>query len=220
MKKTKHILFLSIISLFCLDKANASCTQEELDAFKQIEDKFTAVYKYDLELKTNTVTIFNPDWDKYRLLVDFNDESTCKNIDGYIICSNIEMGNYEVSLSGKSSTCNDTLKTIKIKVSKYNKYYNEPLCEGIEEFVLCQPTYDKDIDYDTFKSRVNTYKKSKEKENNQEEDNQQTTEKNEITRYIENNLLTIIIISVFTILVVITIILTAKSIKKSRRLEW
>ena len=219
MNKTKHILFLSILSLFCLDKVNAACTKEELDAFKQVEDKFTAVYEYDLEQKTNTVTIYNPDWDKYRLLVDFNDESTCKNINGYIVCSNIETGNYEVSLSGKSNTCDTTLKTIKVKVSQYNKYYNDPLCEGIEEFVLCQKTYDKDIDYETFKSRVNTYKKSKEKEINQEEDSQQTTEKKEITKYIENNLLTIIIGSVFTILVVVTIILTAKSIKKSRRLE-
>ena len=99
----------------------------------------------------------------------------------------------------------------------YNKLSEDPLCEGNEDFVLCNPSYDKEIDYDTFVSRLNTYKKNK--GNNPSSSSNSVKEENAIITYIKNNLVSIITITIFIILVIITIILTAKSIKKSRRLE-
>ena len=98
------------------------------------------------------------------------------------------------------------------------------MCEGIEEFVLCQPTYDKEIDYDTFVSRVNTYKKTKQEKVVDEPQKETENKKinviiNNILKFIQDNLFTITIITVFAIAIIVTIILTAKKIKKSRRLE-
>ena len=121
-----------------------------------------------------------------------------------------------------TETCDDVLKTTILKLPKYNKYSEDPLCEGIEEFDLCNSTYDKEIDYDTFVSRVETYKRTKNKNENINNDNDTGNNNkllNNMKTYIEENLIQIIIVTVFIILVVITTIITAKSIRKSRRLE-
>ena len=91
------------------------------------------------------------------------------------------------------------------------------MCKGNEEFVLCQPTYDKDIDYDTFKERLEVYKKTK-TENNAKNNN--TKKENIVINYIKNNIVQVSLIAISLVLVIIIIISIAKRQKKSRRLEW
>ena len=132
-------------------------------------------------------------------------------------CYNCKPQKYDIYIIGQTEQFDDILKAITLNLP-YNSLSEDPICEGIEEFVLCQPTYSKEIDYDTFVSRVNTYKKSKVTQSSSNNNN--SNKENELITYIKENLLTIITISIFIILVIITIILTARSIKKSRRLEW
>ena len=135
-------------------------------------------------------------------------------------CYYFEPGTYRIDIVGKKQACDDILKTINLKLIKYNPYSEDPLCKGIEEFVLCQPTYEKELDYDTFVSRVNTYKKTKQNKIDKEQNNQkENTNLDKIKSYIKENLVQIIIIIIFIILVIISTIIWINSIKKSRRLE-
>lgn len=221
MIKNKKLLSIISLSLLIPTIIYADCTKEEIDNFKKIEDDYKVTYDFDKDTKLYTLTFYSPNPDLYDFIGE--DEtvfSNCEVLDDNMAkCSNIKPNTYNFEIVGVTTNCNETLKKIEITLPKYNGYYNDPLCEGIEEFVLCQPTYDKDIDYETFVSRVNSYKKnhqSKPIDNNTKEE---VKEENKLIQYIQDNLFQIIIVIIFIVMIIITIILTAKSIKKSRRLE-
>ena len=224
MKKNKYLLIITLLSLLYPIKTHAECTKEEIDYFKQIESKYKVTYEFNKSTKDYTLTyhIANPEKYDYAItsgitediLVEFN-----KINDNVIEVNKIPPGNYTIEVMGITETCNDTLKKINLKLPNYNKYSEDPLCEGIEEFVLCQPTYDKEIDYETFSSRVATYKKNLKQNETTDDIDEITEEENKIITYLKNNMFQVITVSIFIILIIITIILTASSVKKSRRLE-
>lgn len=218
MQRKKQFLLLLSLFFISSNSVYASCTQEEIDNFKKIEDQYKVTYEFDIESKTYTLTFKNPNPTKYGYALmteqDVNYEKIDENIQKI---KNIESGEYEILVYGTIENCMGEIKKINLKLPKYNKYYNDPMCKGIEEFVLCQPTYDKDIERDTFESRINTYKKSKEtKEPTNKND---INEENKIIKYIEENILQISTIIIFIIMLTITLVTTVKSIRKSRRLE-
>lgn len=218
-KYKKLTLFFLLFSLFN-PKVYASCTTEEKNNFKKVEDKYTAIYQYDEETNTRAILIKGPELLDYAINIDINSTAECKETeDSDILCTNVDTGKYTYTVIGNTDTCNDILKSGTITVADYNPYYNDPLCEGIEEFVLCQRTYDKKIDRSTFESRVATYKKSKSSSSNSSNKNDEETNTDKIIEYIKNNLTQIIIIVIFIILILITIVLTIKNVKERRRLE-
>lgn len=223
MKKNKYIILTLTLFLLNIQTTYAACTQEEIDAFKKIEDEYTVKYEFDKTSKTYTMYFNTPKPEKYRFQIYSEVQVNCTNTEGNTKkCINFPAGPYDIEVIGVTNTCNDVLKQITLELPEYNKLSEDELCKGIEEFVLCSPTYDKEIDYDTFVSRVNTYKKTKEKEEKNkvgDEEPEDETIADKVLYYVKNNLVQIIIISVFIVLVIITTIITAKSIRKSRRLE-
>lgn len=221
MKKIKYQIFTIMLFLMCITNTYATCTKEEIENFKKIEDEYTVKYEFDKNTKTYTIYFKTPEPEKYRFQIYSEKKLECtKPEDNVSKCINFPPEEYDVEIIGATNSCKDVLKTINLKLPEYNKFSDDPLCKGIEEFVLCNPTYNKEIDYETFVSRVNTYKKTKHKtetqlNNEQEED----TFFQNVLEYIKENLVQIIIILTFTILLTITIIITAKSMRKSRRLE-
>ena len=158
---------LAIFSLFILlpNVTYADCTKEEKDYFKQVEKEYKVTYKFNQETDDYTLIFYNPYPERYTFLYENSDSNGIDfDYDGntmILYISGFSSGVYDYEIVGITDTCDDTLKEGTVNLTKRNNYYNDPLCEGIEEFVLCQPTYDKEIDYDTFVSRVNTYKKTK-----------------------------------------------------------
>lgn len=215
------LLFIALLSLFIPSTIYADCTKEEINNFKKIEDDYKITYEFNKDTKLYTLTFYSPEPDIYDYTSpDSNTFLNCEVINNNTVkCSNIQSDEYNFEIIGMTDSCDITLKKIKITLPKYNTYSEDPLCEGIEEFVLCQPTYDKDIDYETFVSRVNSYKKNHPVKEDIDEKKEEPKEQNKIIKYIQDNLFQIIIMIVFITLVIMTIILTAKSIKKSRRLE-
>lgn len=225
MKKHKFLLSILSLSLFIPSTTYADCTKEEIDNFKEIEDEYKVTYEFDKDTKTYTINFVNPNPGNYgyKLIYVKNEKTKLEYnlttiIEKNYSKTNFSSGNYIFEIYGNTDTCNEKLKSKTLVLPKYNKYSEDPLCEGIEEFVLCQPTYDKDIDYESFVSRVNSYK-NKMSNTKKEEEPTVVKEENKILKYVKDNLIQIIIIIVFIIMVIITIILTAKSIRKSRRLE-
>ena len=221
MNKFKYLIFTLVVFVMNVHNILAVCTQEEINAFKKIEDNYTIKYEFDKSTKTYNL-YFNASKPKeFYYTIYTEDNLNCSAINETTMkCINFASGEYEVEIVGVTNTCNNVMKTIILKLPKYNKFSEDPLCEGIEDFVLCNPTYDKDIDYETFVSRVNTYKKNhQENETETPKTEEETETPNEILDYIVNNWLNIIIISIFVILLIITIIVTYKNARKSRYLE-
>lgn len=226
MKKNKYILLTTMLFLFNIQPTFATCTQEEINNFKKIEDEYTV--KYEIDKSTQKYNLYftatMPQQYYYKIYTD--EALNCDaQSDTTIKCADFVSGKYEVQIIGVTKSCNDALKNIIINLPKYNKYSESELCKGIEEFVLCNAAYEKEIDYETFVSRVETYKKTltkKEEQNKpieEEKDEQKNELLNNIINYIKNYWLECLIVMVFIVLVIITIIITAKSIRKSRRLE-
>lgn len=223
MNKLKFAL---IISLFIvLPKLTyANCAKEEIDYFKKVADNYKITYKYNKNTRDYAVNFYNPEPNKYEYKVYASKESFANYnyiSDNETSYSNVVPDEYYIEIIGITDTCNDIMKTITINITTKNNYSNDPLCEGIEEFVLCQPNYDKDIDYETFTSRVNTYKKTKETKKTNEPINEEKNSKiiNKILEIIKGDTFQIAIIIALAILLVIVFILSAKSARKSRRLE-
>ena len=225
MKIYKYTILTFILFLLGISNIHASCTQEEINNFKKVEDQYKVTYEIDKTTKTYKVTFFTPAIDKYTYTIDEKIETnTFDSVsDESIAISGIKPGEYQINVIGVTEECDEILKKIALKLPKYNHMADDPLCKGIEEFVLCNPLYDKEIDYESFVSRVETYKANKNKTQlddvGEEKDKIENENLNRMIKYLKENLIQIIIIVVFVILLIITIAVTAKSIRKSRRLE-
>ena len=218
MNRKKYITLTLMLSLLCMNKTYASCTQEEINEFKKVEDEYKITYEFNKDTKEYNVTFKGIDIVNYQYHFDttLNLKKYISSTNKSVTFGNVKPGKYTMKIFGNTKECDELLKTINLNLAPYNKYSEDSLCEGIEEFVLCQPTYDKEIDRETFESRINTYKRTKNKNQKTPEIKQ---EENEILVRVKENLVQIIIILIFIILIVITAIVTIKSIRKSRRLE-
>ncbi len=218
----KKIIMITLVSLIVnTNIIYAECTSKDTDYFKSIEDKYQTTYEFNKDTKTYTISLTYEDTSSFTYRIDGSgiDDKNIKFSDNKLLIDNLNSGQYTIYVIGASDSCNDVFKKETITLPQYNQYAYDPACEGIEEFALCSPTYDKYLDYNTFISRVNSYKKSK--TNNDKPDNN-VEEKNTILEWLKNNYF-YIIYAVIGIVVLLIIILTIKAIynneRKRRRLE-
>lgn len=227
MKKKKYILLTLILSLLSIDSVYAGCSEESKKEYEQIRHQYKVTTTFDSNSKKYTVRIEKANTDKFAYTTSITAEYDCKIMSDTVTeCYGIEPGkSFYVYTMGKTNDCDIMLNEEEITLKKYNQYYGDPLCTGIEEFVLCQELYDREIDRETFESRINKYKKSmenkKQQEEKEEELKKQQEEKilNKVVSYVRTNQIQVIIIIIFIILATITAIIEIKSSKKSRRLE-
>lgn len=218
MKKVITIILVSLI--INTNIIYAECTTEEQEYYKSIEDKYQTTYVFDKESRTYTMTLTYGDISTFSYSIE-GDGMEIANIEvtDKIIVSNLAPGQYIAFVVGLTDSCNDVLKKEEITLPQYNQYAYDPVCEGIEEFVLCSPTYDKELDYDTFISRVNSYKKNKA---NQDKTDNNTEEKPTIKEWFKDNYM-YFIYAIIGIVVLLIIALIVKVIynheRKRRRLE-
>lgn len=222
MNKIRTLLFLSLFILLP-NVVYASCTKDELNYFKRVEDNYKVEYKFDKNTKTYDLYLHSPERKKYTFDINgYEDKITSiYEENGVVITnlSNIAPGTIKIKIIGNTTTCDSILKTYDLELAPYNYYSEDPLCEGVEEFYLCQPTYGKEIDYDTFVSRIEIYKKNHTVTDEKTDDNR-FYYTDLIINFLKENMFEIIASIIFIIVLTVTIVLTAKSIRKRRRLEW
>ena len=229
MPKLRKILFTLLLVTIPF-YVYADCESDKKE-FERIESQFKVSYEYNANNDSFTITLYNPQYNKYSyLFYDF--EAYEKDINTNGATKTIKIKGYKKTefkyWISKEKNCK-SLKNETITLKKPNKYANSDLCDGYEDFVLCQEDYEKEIDQETFESRLETYKQSLEKEKEIEiQEKEEKKEKEKITfsqiidkiiDFIEENLTTIIIVIVFLIILTVSTILMVKSYIKSRRLE-
>lgn len=225
MNKFKYLSSILIVSVMNIHTVLASCTQEEINTFKRIEDDYTVKYEFDKSTKTYNLYFTASKPELYDYVIRYNEKLNCEEVNDTLSkCMGFKSGEYTIQIIGKTQTCNHLFKEFTLKLPKYNKLSEDPLCEGIEEFVLCNPSYEKEIDYESFVSRVEIYKKKNKPatEDNLTGTNNKKDENEIITKainYLKDNWIEMTIVLIFVILVVITTVISIKSARKSRYLE-
>lgn len=218
----KKIVVIMIMLFMTNIKVYAECTTEDKEYFKSIEDKYKVSYDFDKETKTYILNLTYADLSSfsYEIVGDGIENSHTDIVENKLVIKNLIPGQYNVYIVGVSDSCNDIIKEINLTLTNYNKYADDPACEGIEEFVLCSPTYDKELDYDTFISRVNSYKANK--NSNDNNNNNDNKDSNKIIDWIKENYMYIVYV-LLGIGILTAIIILAKKIynhaKQRRRLE-
>lgn len=225
MIKKKYIALIIILSLFSVDNVYADdCKMDLIQEFKKIENRYKINYRYNIEKNSYTLILNYSTSKDYEYKTYDMENIECEQINKTTKeCHGFEIGTYKYQIDGKNDECSQTVKVMDIEIKELKNYSNDQLCKGVEEFALCQKDYYKDIDYETFISRVKSYKKTKiEKEKLQKikkQEEEKNALKNNVNTFIEKNKIQIIIVTIFIILVIISSIVMFKSARKSRRLE-
>lgn len=218
----KRIIIITLVSLiFNINIIYAECTSKDTDYFKSIEDKYQTTYEFNKDTKTYTLKLTYGDTSSFIYDIEGPgiENASIEVIDNKLVIKNLNPGQYTIYVEGANNSCNDIFKKEKIVLPQYNQYAYDPACEGIEDFVLCDPTYDKYLDYNTFISRVKSYKKSK---TNNDTPNNNVEEKDNVLEWLKDNYF-YIIYAIIGIILLLIIVLIIKAIynneRKRRRLE-
>jgi len=115
-----------------------------------------------------------------------------------------------------SDKCDNVIDTITFRLPKFNIYSLDPLCKNIdgEKFPLCGKYYEYEVSYDSFKERVEHYRKTYNIDNNS--DNKQVQKSNffdTILDYIKSNVIYIVggLVCVLFILIIVLVIRKKKN---------
>ena len=157
MKKIIVFLMLLIIPL----KTEAYyCNYEKYNIAQKKASNVNLMVNYEIvdNEATFIVTIYN--LQKYqRIVQDSNKKEYKYNGNDSIILRLKESGIHKFYVYSSENICDEKpLKTLYAEIPSYNKYYNDPLCVGLENYKYCQKWSSLDITYDEFKKGILEYK--------------------------------------------------------------
>lgn len=179
MKKIKYLILFSFL-LFTPNIVKAyGCNASEFSRLQKLASNIATSYTYTESFDANnighaifTVKINNLNNELY--LQDFYTEQ----IYGY---SNSEMVFYNqkpgkkitLTVYGNNEECvGRRINNLYISLPNYNPYYKDPICEGYEDYDLCQKWYKTDYSYDEFKKAMTDFiYKEEEKKSNDDDNN-------------------------------------------------
>ena len=179
-KKMKKIFTIITMLLIFIPQVNANCDSTRVNELRSKAKNIEITYelnttkdnKYDEQDDAN-VNDFGenvPEGNLNIIISGLTEEFEIKEAtynriyrnenseDGVIILKNELNGARTFKVY--SIECNKEVRTIFIKLPRYNIYSTDPLCEGIsgKDLSVCDTWYEKEIDYETFKKRVEEYK--------------------------------------------------------------
>lgn len=213
MKKFKIALLVFILMLVNNSNVLAECSSEEVQVLKEkasnIEIKLNLRENVEGEFGTlNKVydVIVNNLTEEFFLIDGFYGESygiRDKDENGQIVFKSYMPGIHNFKIY--SQECGTLISTIKVEVPRYNPFFGDPLCEGIsgEDLDVCGEWYSGELDYETFKAKVEKYKKS----NSLENDN------NSNSSFSINKIVIFLVVSVLVVVTIISIVI----IKRKRK---
>lgn len=171
MKRYFLILILLIIPISV--KAS-ECDYQDMARYQKLASNIN--FSYDFVESNNTVsfniTVSNMHNDLYIV-----DETTGNVFSSATVGSsetvlyNYQPGNdYKFSIIPYDIYCfEEVVMSRYVNLPAYNPYYNDPVCQGNEQYKLCQKWFKMDYSYENFVKNVNNYKENLNNEENIEE---------------------------------------------------
>lgn len=152
----KKIIFCVLLFMPFIVSAG-KCSYSEIADLKKIASNITSKYEYvENEEVTFNITLANLSKKIYVV----EDKTRYDYVDNEIVITGYESGK-KVKYYVYSVDCDKVLlNTIIINLPYYNEYYQDSLCNGIENYQLCQKWANVEMDYATFVNKVTKYKES------------------------------------------------------------
>lgn len=173
MRKFSIYLVFIIAFLLFMPKVSAKCTYSRTSELKKIASNVNVTYTYNIveDKATFDIKFANLTNDIY--LYDSFNEKTYNQV-GEIVLSNFKDGiKYRFFIKSNDKDCKDEILITKyVTLPKYNIYYGDPICRGIEDYALCQRWGTFNItSYTAYKTQINKYKESLIQKDNKNEEN-------------------------------------------------
>ena len=219
-KRLCQFIMITII-FFSIPICKADCSNEEIADLKKEVNKVKVEYEHIDDFETddgekdynrfNVNIIIIPN--NYYIMFDDGLNYKLVPTDGKItqILSN---GKWTIKIY--SDKCDNVIDTITFRLPKFNIYSLDPLCKNIdgEKFPLCGKYYEYEVSYDSFKERVEHYRKTYNIDNNS--DNKQVQKSSffdTILDYIKSNVIYIVggLVCVLFILIIVLVIRKKKN---------
>ena len=219
MNKKLLILIISLLFIPCTALAE-DCTTDQIDRYKKLANEIQTTFDYveDSEGVKFNINFYNVYKELY--LVDyktFDSLAIYKNNNNPIIAQGYAPGKtYSLSVLNDGSTCKQTIITrISITTPNYNKYYNDPLCEGIETYFYCQKWVNiGSVSYEEFKKNVNNYIKQQEPTKTDDDNKPEDNTVNRVRSFVANNYIYITLGVVLIALIIVIIY------KRKKKYDW
>ena len=146
MNKKKYIAFPILLSLLCINSVYAACTEELENEYIKIKNQYKITPTCNSIEKNYTVRIEQPNTNKFRYATAITSQYKCEKISDTVTeCYGLKPGtSFNAYILGDTKECDIMFKEEEIYLDKLNKFYGDPLCEGIEDFI-----YDKEWFYDS-----------------------------------------------------------------------
>lgn len=202
------LLFVFNLNVLALEK----CGNDKVEELKKQADVISAVSQFDEDglangiFNNNIVTIYGLPDDFYVISksrsVLFSSEDV---VDGAI---NKEVSYGDGELYVYSYSCPEQkLKTIKVELKKYNKFYDSTECDDVRDKIeICEKFYDTDnLSYSVFQKKLNEYKKNNKKN---------IINNFNLIKFIKDNIF--VAVGLVFIIIVVVVALIAKKIKNNR----
>lgn len=164
MKKFIRIILFTFFIILPF-KVFGACTVDDKVRYLTLASNITTSYDYiEADDKVAfSITIHNVHKDLVVKdnVTNRNYSSNRNDLNSYTIYGLKDGTNYSFSVYAKSGDCSyKLLNTVYVNLPKYNKYYKDSVCVGMESYNLCQRWGEiGDMNYETFKKKVEEYKK-------------------------------------------------------------
>ena len=217
MRKIVFSIFCFLF-LFPLSVSAASCTKEQISRYEQLASAIqtTFEYKETEEGLTFDILFHNVHEDLY--IINYNSLASYEYKNSGIITAHSYMPGqiYKFSVLNYNGYCETQIvRSIIVTTPNYNKYYKDPVCDGVNGFELCQKWANiGNISYERFVEGVNDYKeKNKVNEVAPEEETDQN-----VVNDIRSFLATYYIYIIICILIIASIIMYL--VNKKNKNKW
>ena len=161
----KKIIFILMITFVLnLSNVSAKCSYKEISRMKKLVSNVNVAYDYKITdnfAKFDlTLTNLQPDIYMYDFVNNRN-YYYYETLNGEITISDYLVKSGNIKFYSANPACYGLfLGTKYYKFPTYNIYYNDPLCDGINNFSLCQKWVSNTYDYNKFKNLIYEYKKN------------------------------------------------------------
>ena len=167
MKKIVKIIFLCLIIMLPV-KIKGYCTTEDKIRYSNLAKNITTSYDFVEKNGNVTFNITIHNVHKDLIVMDTTSgirySSNVKQLNNYTINNLNDGTSYSFNIYASNPDCSYRIyNTLYLTFPKYNKYYNDPVCDGLSDYIYCQKWVDiGGMNYDQFVNLVNDYKEDEE----------------------------------------------------------
>lgn len=158
----RKIFIFVLLLLIPVTKIEGACSYSDIARLKKIAANVNASYEYVEKNSQVTFQITLNNLNSELYFIDLSNNLKYDFTKEEITLKNYNSGQtIRYSFYASDRECSDEpLYTLRVTLPKYNEYYTDEICKGIENYSLCQKWSSHNLTYTKFLEKVNEYKKT------------------------------------------------------------